>query len=410
MSISQIWFQCLLALSICMLHATTEATTWILGGVSSNLQVDEGRVFFVQFDGSLTVLDLETGEVLARKPFVGQHESGRFYSMEHGIAWVGNYADLLDRETLEFRSDNAFSGNTPDFDRSNFVNRLSPEELAQLEAQAAQSRFTRSGLLNFYEEYPGDSIELTSGTIHPIAHANTFILHYSSTNAEWFCALPYLRERERIVAVTEHEGKLLLGSDAGHVECVDLASGKSLWLYVFPVLRWSYLDGSDPSWFGDTASAWHRNFRDLPKTVGMVRLPADPGKDEIIFWKYFKDSFTAAVIVDPNPTWKYGYYYWLCLGLWLPVACLIGAMILGPRRGPRWARITLFVIAWPTSLLGVLFFGLLMLGALFGGFTRVHALVWIISSFAFGIMLVRWKRGLGKGDLEPIVHSDSESS
>jgi len=393
-----------------MLHASAEATTWFLGGVSSNLHVDEGRVFFVQFDGSLTVLDLETGNVLARKPFVKQHDTGRFYSMEHGIAWVGRYADLMDRETLEFHSDNALTGRMPDIDRSNLIKGLSADELLELEAQAARSRYNRSGLLNFYDGSPGDSIELTSGTLHPIAHANTFILHYSSTDTEWFCALPYLRDRERIVAVTEHEGKLLLGSSAGHVECVDLTSGRSLWLYVFPVLRWSYLNGSDPGWFGDTASAWHRNFRDLPKTVGMVRLPKNPGKDEIIFWKYFKDSFTAAVIVDPNPTWKYGYYYWLWFGLWLPVACLIAAMILGPRRGPRWARITLFVIAWPTSILGLLFLGLLFVGVLFGGFTRVHALVWVSSSLAFGIMLVRWKRSLAKQDHEPIVHSDSESS
>jgi len=40
-----------------------------------------------------------------------------------------------------------------------------------------------------------------------------------------------------IRAVAAAQGRILLGSNMGHVECLDAHTGKSLWLYVFPTMR-----------------------------------------------------------------------------------------------------------------------------------------------------------------------------
>ena len=48
--------------------------------------------------------------------------------------------------------------------------------------------------------------------------------------------LPYLRYGD-VVAVGETEHKLLLGTDYGHVECIDKETGQSQWMYIFPTKR-----------------------------------------------------------------------------------------------------------------------------------------------------------------------------
>ena len=54
---------------------------------------------------------------------------------------------------------------------------------------------------------------------------------------EWSGVLPYLLDRGRIVALAKADGKILVGTDFGQVECIEADTGESAWLYTFPTLR-----------------------------------------------------------------------------------------------------------------------------------------------------------------------------
>src|SRR5208283_3343033 len=63
-----------------------DAHTAISVALDSNILVDRGRVIFAQGTGSLTVLDLETGEVLLRKkPEKDFSYSGKFEPSANGV-------------------------------------------------------------------------------------------------------------------------------------------------------------------------------------------------------------------------------------------------------------------------------------------------------------------------------------
>jgi len=68
-------------------------------GVASNFLVESGKVHFVQSDGRMTVLELDSGKVLARstKPVSGF----TLERVEHGILVRGSGTSLLDAKTLE---------------------------------------------------------------------------------------------------------------------------------------------------------------------------------------------------------------------------------------------------------------------------------------------------------------------
>jgi len=57
----------LATLILLSISSTALCHIFIQVGVNSNIVVDEGKVYFAQSDRSLTVLNLETGAVIARK-------------------------------------------------------------------------------------------------------------------------------------------------------------------------------------------------------------------------------------------------------------------------------------------------------------------------------------------------------
>ena len=89
--------------------------TVIPTGVNSNFLIDNGRVFFAQADDSLTVLDLETGSVIARKK--DKNYSGVLLKIKEGIL-VLNYFQitLLDSKTLTpiWKTDKSYNPNIID--------------------------------------------------------------------------------------------------------------------------------------------------------------------------------------------------------------------------------------------------------------------------------------------------------
>jgi hypothetical protein len=73
---------------------------------------------------------------------------------------------------------------------------------------------------------------------------------------------------------------LLLGSNRGHVECIDIASGRSQWMYVFPAI-YRTMSFSTPRGLPPRMATQARLFRELnrrpPDLTGMILLPDDAG-------------------------------------------------------------------------------------------------------------------------------------
>src|SRR5205085_1951049 len=72
--------------------------------------------------------------------------------------------------------------------------------------------------------------------------------------------------------VIETDGRILLGSDTGTIECLDVNSGRSLWRYVFPAERyWA----DEYSLLTFRAQLRRSEYQILLKTGGSVPLPVE---------------------------------------------------------------------------------------------------------------------------------------
>jgi outer membrane protein assembly factor BamB len=87
---------------------------------------------------------------------------------------------------------------------------------------------------------------------------------------QWAGVLPYLLDRGRIVALAVADGRLLIGTDFGQVECINADTGQSWWLYTFPTLRrtLSYSSRSLPPMESEAAEAF-RHDNANPPTSGL---------------------------------------------------------------------------------------------------------------------------------------------
>src|SRR5262249_4659963 len=90
-------------------------------------------------------------------------------------------------------------------------------------------------------------------------------------------------------AAARTSDRLLIGSNLGHVECIDAASGESLWLYVFPTMHqtMSYSSYGMPPMMSESAKIF-RSENGTPPTSGL-QLTDQVGKP-------------TRVIRDPDPT------------------------------------------------------------------------------------------------------------
>ena len=110
-----------------------------------------------------------------------------------------------------------------------------------------------------------------------------------SPEQHWTGVLPYLSHRGHIAAVARAPGKLLIGSNLGHVECVNAATGESLWLYVFPTIRhvMSFSSHGMPPMMSESAAIF-RNENKTPPSSGLKRVN--------------ESAKPTRVIIDPEPT------------------------------------------------------------------------------------------------------------
>jgi outer membrane protein assembly factor BamB len=102
----------------------------------------------------------------------------------------------------------------------------------------------------------------------------------------WTGVLSYLLDHGRIVSAAKAGGKILIGTDLGHVECVSADTGETQWLYYFPTLRRTVSSGAQaaPSMEAEAAAAFRRD-NSQPPTSGLQvvggkavqpRIIADP--------------------------------------------------------------------------------------------------------------------------------------
>ena len=110
-----------------------------------------------------------------------------------------------------------------------------------------------------------------------------------SQEEHWIGVLPYLSDRGHIAAVARAPGKLLIASNLGHVECVNAATGESLWLYVFPTIHhtMSFSSHGMPPMMSEAAATF-RNENKAPPSSGL-KLVNESAKPTL-------------VIIDPEPT------------------------------------------------------------------------------------------------------------
>jgi len=87
-------------LTLVVLATPAFCHTYVHVGVNSNFLIDDGKVYFAQSDGTLTALNLDTGEVVARKSNI--EYGGTLQLVDKGIL-VRTYGELtvLAQSTLE---------------------------------------------------------------------------------------------------------------------------------------------------------------------------------------------------------------------------------------------------------------------------------------------------------------------
>jgi len=132
-------------------------------------------------------------------------------------------------------------------------------------------------------------------------------IELKSAKGEWVGVLPYLESVGGVDEAVEADGKLLIGTDHGQVECIDVATGRSLWIYVFPALNRTMSYSSPhglPPRYAESAAAFGRWNSIAHSLYGVRLLP--PGvspqvKSIVELLSLSPRGPRPGVIYDPEP-------------------------------------------------------------------------------------------------------------
>lgn len=196
---------------------------------------------------------------------------------------------------------------------------------------------------------------------------STTVEMQSKTGA-WRGYVPYLAQWPGGVSQAAlAEGKLLLGSSLGHVECIDVATGRSLWIYVFPTMRrtmsYSFPRGMPPR-LAEQAAIYRRENR-RPDPAGLCLLPSGVPFDEADFAALAPASRPGGgpvVVHDPEPGDPFADLARYLLQAWSPVVLsivgfsVIFAVAIWRKWNPRWVGVAALVMALP-AMFSLYFFG-----------------------------------------------------
>lgn len=181
------------------------------------------------------------------------------------------------------------------------------------------------------------------------ATAYAMEIEWRAPTNNWKGVLTYLVDRGRIAAIATANGKLLVGTDLGHVECINAANGESLWLYLFPTLHRtmsSSAQGRPPTMSEAAAIFRQENRRDPDSGLQIVG----------------GNTSRPRVVTDPEPVDPFRRLPYYVAAAWsgaaIPLVILF-ALHVAPRTR-QWGSGTLGLsAAWLTFLLycGYVFFG-----------------------------------------------------
>lgn len=219
--------------------------------------------------------------------------------------------DIAGRETMNFEAPPSVRGKDIELDYEEFT--------------IVGKRFTRSGLvLSEGSEYSvmgpivkqhtleTANLKLPDGSVQIREYLEDrdgkygTVVEYLSVLGEWQGYLPYLGVHGRISQAAVANDSLLLGSNVGHVECIDVVTGSSRWMYVFAAIEriMSYSSpGGLPPYYADQAKEFRRANQDKRNVTGMIVLPTTMSLDTVR-WADVATSVEKrhlTVIVDPSP-------------------------------------------------------------------------------------------------------------
>ena len=166
-------------------------------------------------------------------------------------------------------------------------------------------------------------------SIEPLTGENYRPVLTMQTGAEtsWRGVLPYLSHSSDVSRVAVwNEQNVLLGSAAGHVECIDARSGHSKWIYVFPtelqVLSYTSPNGLPP-YLDEMSEGFHAFVRNQGMLRGLCLVPAHVSEPSDVDALISRSPFVRTVF-DPSPINNYGHVPTLKRKAWAGV--LIGSV------------------------------------------------------------------------------------
>jgi outer membrane protein assembly factor BamB len=218
----------------------------------------------------------------------------------------------------------------------------------------------------------GDNTILTERTLSHFDSArkqhlgSEYEIDVQTTGHRWtnLCSTAFISS-----SMAAAKGKVLIGTESGHVECFDSETGRPLWLYSFPVLRHtlSYSSHGMPPMMANAAAEYRK------------RNAAPPTPD-------FKPKHAPTVpnvIVDPAPQDPFRKLPTFLAIVWattvVPLVLLIALAILGGKKSPPFPMGVLSAILGGAALIVYMNFGRVSIASSFG--LRVT----ILASLAFGI-------------------------
>jgi outer membrane protein assembly factor BamB len=107
-----------------------------------------------------------------------------------------------------------------------------------------------------------------------------------SEKNNWQGFLSYLKYPGKVVSVELTDSLLLLGTDFGHVEAVDLKTGQSKWMYIFPTKRqtMSYSSYGMPPMMASAAKTYERENEHKKPESGLVLVGSNkPSSPKVTF-------------------------------------------------------------------------------------------------------------------------------